>query len=183
MSQKYYITTPIYYVNDKPHIGHAYTTLACDVMARFKRLDGYDVTFLTGTDEHGQKVEKAAEAKDLTPQDFTDQVSLNFRDLTKTMGFSNDDFIRTTEGRHKAACQRIWSILRDNGNIRLGNYEGWYSVRDETFFAETELVDGMAGAPWNGLRSHHTFSTFRHGKTSYWRFIRKPLLCRARNPI
>ena len=149
MSQSYYITTPIYYVNDKPHIGHAYTTLACDVMARFKRLDGYDVTFLTGTDEHGQKVEKAAEAAGLTPQHFTDQVSQNFRDLTKAMDFSNDDFIRTTEERHKAACQRIWAILQDNGNIRLGKYEGWYSVRDETFFAETELVDGMAptGAP------------------------------------
>lgn len=149
MSQNYYITTPIYYVNDKPHIGHAYTTLACDVMARFKRLDGYDVTFLTGTDEHGQKVEKAAEAADLTPQHFTDKVSQNFRDLTKAMDFSNDDFIRTTEDRHKAACQRIWSILHDNGNIRLGKYEGWYSVRDETFFAEAELVDGMAptGAP------------------------------------
>ena len=149
MSQNYYITTPIYYVNDKPHIGHAYTTLACDVMARFKRLDGYDVTFLTGTDEHGQKVEKAAEAADLTPQHFTDQVSQNFRDLTKAMNFSNDDFIRTTEKRHKAACQRIWSILQGNGNIRLGKYEGWYSVRDETFFSETELVGGMAptGAP------------------------------------
>ena len=92
MSQSYYITTPIYYVNDKPHIGHAYTTLACDVMARFKRLDGYDVTFLTGTDEHGQKVEKAAEAAGITPKHFTDQVSQNFRDLTKAMDFSNDDF-------------------------------------------------------------------------------------------
>ncbi len=149
MSQTYYLTTPIYYVNDKPHIGHAYTTLACDVMARFKRLDGYDVNFLTGTDEHGQKVEKAAEAADLTPQRFTDQVSQNFRDLTKAMNFSNNDFIRTTEERHKAACQRIWSILQDNGNIKLGKYEGWYSVRDETFFNESELVDGMAptGAP------------------------------------
>ena len=149
MSEKYYITTPIYYVNDKPHIGHAYTTLACDVMARFKRLDGYEVTFLTGTDEHGQKVEKAAKAANLTPQHFTDQVSQNFLDLTRTMDFSNDDFIRTTEDRHKAACQKIWSIIKDNGNIRLGKYAGWYSVRDETFFAETELVDGMAptGAP------------------------------------
>jgi methionyl-tRNA synthetase len=144
MSQNYYITTPIYYVNDKPHIGHAYTTLACDVLARFKTLDGYDVTFLTGTDEHGQKVEKAAEAAGLTPQCFTDQVSQNFRDLTKGMNFANNDFIRTTEDRHKAACQKIWSILRENGHITLGKYEGWYSVRDETFFTETELVDGVA---------------------------------------
>ena len=122
MSQTFYVTTPIYYVNDKPHIGHAYTTLACDVMARFKRLDGYDVTFLTGTDEHGQKVEKAAEAADLEPQLFTDQVSQNFRDLTNAMVFSNDDFIRTTEDRHRVACHRIWSILQDNGSITLGKY-------------------------------------------------------------
>ena len=149
MSQTYYITTPIYYVNDKPHIGHAYTTLSCDVMARFKRLDGYDVTFLTGTDEHGQKVEKAAEVAGVTPQKFTDQVSQNFRDLTVKLNFSNDDFIRTTEDRHKEACQKIWSILQENGHITLGKYEGWYSVRDETFFTETELVDGKAptGAP------------------------------------
>ena len=149
MSQNYYITTPIYYVNDKPHIGHAYTTLACDVLARFKRLDGYDVTFLTGTDEHGQKVEKAAEVAGLTPQSFTDQVSQNFHDLTKNMNFSNDDFIRTTEERHKVACQKIWAILEEKGHIKLGKYEGWYSVRDETFYTETELVDGKAptGAP------------------------------------
>jgi len=149
MSQTYYITTPIYYVNDKPHIGHAYTTLSCDVMARFKRLDGYDVTFLTGTDEHGQKVEKAAQVAGVTPQKFTDQVSQNFRDLTAKLNFSNDDFIRTTEDRHKQACQKIWSILQDNGHITIGKYEGWYSVRDETFFTETELVDGKAptGAP------------------------------------
>ena len=149
MSKNYYITTPIYYVNDKPHIGHAYTTLACDVLARFKRLDGYDVTFLTGTDEHGQKVEKAAEFAGLTPQIFTDQVSQNFQDLTKNMNFSNDDFIRTTEERHKAACQKIWLILEKNGHITLGKYEGWYSVRDEAFYTEIELVDGQAptGAP------------------------------------
>ncbi|MBL8831185.1 MAG: class I tRNA ligase family protein, partial [Rhodospirillales bacterium] len=95
--KSYYITTPIYYVNDVPHIGHAYTTLACDVLARFKRLDGYDVFFLTGTDEHGQKVEKAAVAAGMSPKDFTDKVSANFRALAATMGFSNDDFIRTTE--------------------------------------------------------------------------------------
>ena len=149
MSQTYYITTPIYYVNDKPHIGHAYTTLACDVLARFKRLDGYEVTFLTGTDEHGQKVEKAAEVAGLTPQKFTDQVSRNFQDLTKRMNFSNDDFIRTTENRHKAACQELWMILKEKGHIQLGKYEGWYSVRDETFYTENELIDGVAptGAP------------------------------------
>ncbi|MDP6259008.1 MAG: class I tRNA ligase family protein, partial [Rhodospirillales bacterium] len=103
----FYITTPIYYVNDAPHIGHAYTTLACDVLARFKRLDGYDVKFLTGTDEHGQKVEKSAEKAGMDPQAFTDKVSQNFRDLAVSMNFSNDDFIRTTEERHKISCQDI----------------------------------------------------------------------------
>ena len=100
MSSPFYITTPIYYVNDVPHIGHAYTTLACDVMARFKRLDDFEVFFLTGTDEHGQKVETAANNKGLKPQDFVDDVSVNFRSLLKCMNFSNDDFIRTTEKRH-----------------------------------------------------------------------------------
>ena len=148
-SRRFYITTPIYYVNDKPHIGHAYTTLACDVLARFKRLDGYEVMFLTGTDEHGQKVEKAAQDNGVTPQAFTDAVSENFRDLTARMNFSNDDFIRTTEARHRAACQEIWTILMDRGHIKLGSYAGWYAVRDEAFYTETEIVDGKAptGAP------------------------------------
>ena len=145
----FYVTTPIYYVNDKPHIGHAYTTLACDVLARFKRLDGYDVMFLTGTDEHGQKVEKAAQDKGVSPQAFTDSVSQNFRDLTGRMNFSNDDFIRTTEPRHRAACQALWRRLLDRGHISLGSYAGWYAVRDEAFYTETEIVDGKApsGAP------------------------------------
>ena len=149
MSKKFYITTPIYYVNDKPHIGHAYTTLACDVMARFKRLDGFDVKFLTGTDEHGQKVEKAAQAAEISPQEFTNRVSQNFRDLTAQLNFSNDDFIRTTEDRHKLACQQLWRILLDKGYIRLDSYAGWYAVRDEAFYTKDEIVDGKAptGAP------------------------------------
>jgi len=148
-TKKYYLTTPIYYVNDKPHIGHAYTTLACDFLARFKRLDGYDVTFLTGTDEHGQKVEKAANDAGITPQSFTDSVSQNFRDLTAAMNFSNDDFIRTTEERHRATCHKLWSILLERGHIFLDSYKGWYAVRDEAFYTEAELVDGKAptGAP------------------------------------
>ncbi|TAH36585.1 MAG: methionine--tRNA ligase, partial [Alphaproteobacteria bacterium] len=109
MTQKnFYITTPIYYVNDAPHIGHAYTTLACDVLSRFKRLDGYNVRFLTGTDEHGQKVEKAAEKAGMAPQAFTDKVSQNFRDLCRTMNYSEDDFIRTTEPRHLKCAQAFW---------------------------------------------------------------------------
>ena len=147
----YYITTPIYYVNDVPHIGHAYTTLACDVLARFMRLDGKKVHFLTGTDEHGQKVEKSAAAHGMTPQAFTDKVSQSFRDLAKAMNFSNDDFIRTTEPRHKAACQALWKKLAASkapdgqDNIYKDKYAGWYSVRDEAFYGEDEMRDGPDG--------------------------------------
>ncbi len=146
----FYVTTPIYYVNDQPHIGHAYTTLACDALARFMRLDGKRVRFLTGTDEHGQKVEQAArDAGGLDPQAFTDRVSRRFRDLAEALGCSNDDFIRTTEDRHKAAVTDLWRRLEASGDIYLGKYAGWYAVRDEAFYAESELVDGRAptGAP------------------------------------
>ena len=141
----YYVTTPIYYVNDSPHIGHAYTTLACDVLARFLRLDGYDVHFLTGTDEHGQKVEKAAADAGMAPKLFTDKVSQNFRGLGQLMNYSNDDFIRTTEERHIRASQAIWTALKQNGHIYLGSYEGWYAVRDEAFYGEGELTLGADG--------------------------------------
>ena len=161
---RYYLTTPIYYVNDAPHIGHAYTTLACDVLARFKRLDGYDVKFLTGTDEHGQKVEKSAQAAGVPPKDFTDRVSQNFRDLAVLMGFSNDDFIRTTEPRHLASCQALWDSLIQRGEIYLGSYAGWYSVRDEAFWAadETTLHPGgnrtaPTGAPVEWLEEPSYF--------------------------
>lgn len=146
----YYITTPIYYVNDSPHIGHAYTTLACDVLARFMRLDGRDVRFVTGTDEHGQKVEKAAQAAGMDPQAFTDTVSQNFRNLSAALNFSNDDFIRTTEARHARACQDLWQRLRDADEIYLDKYAGWYAVRDEAFYGENELTtlpDGRRVAP------------------------------------
>ena len=126
---RYYITTPIYYVNDAPHIGHAYTTLACDAMARFKRLDGYDVMFLTGTDEHGQKVEKSARAAGREPLEFCDEISENFRDLAAAMNFSNDGFIRTTEERHRRASQHRWRRLEERGPIYLDSYAGWSSVR------------------------------------------------------
>ena len=143
--KRYYLTSPIYYVNDSPHIGHAYTTLSCDVLARFKRLDGYEVFFLTGTDEHGQKVEKSARAADLEPQEFTDRVSQNFRRLADYMNFSHDDFIRTTEPRHRDSSQAIWTALRNNGHIYLGTYSGWYAIQDEAFYAESELEDGPDG--------------------------------------
>lgn len=144
-TKTFYITTPIYYVNDKPHIGHAYTTLACDALARFKRLDGFEVRFLTGTDEHGQKVEKSAMAAGVAPLAFCDGVSQNFRDLAKAMKVTNDDFIRTTEPRHQAATQELWRRLEERGQIYLGGYQGWYSVRDEAFFAESELTKGANG--------------------------------------
>ena len=148
-SGAFYVTTPIYYVNDSPHIGHAYTTLACDALARFMRLDGRKVHFLTGTDEHGQKVEKAAREAGLDPQTFTDRVSQRFRDLAAAINCSNDDFIRTTEPRHKASVAALWERLIASGDIYLGKYAGWYSVRDEAFYAESELVEGKAptGAP------------------------------------
>ncbi len=141
----FYITTPIYYVNDVPHIGHAYTTLACDVLARYRRLKGDQVMFLTGTDEHGQKVESSAAAKGLAPQDFVDEVSTRFRELTALMAFSNDDFIRTTEARHKKSAQAVWQRLNANDHIYLGAYAGWYSVRDEAYYTESELITGNNG--------------------------------------
>lgn len=142
---RYYVTTPIYYANDVPHIGHAYTSLACDVLARFKRLDGYDVIFLTGTDEHGQKIAKAAADAGMEPQPFTDKISQTFRDLAKALNLSNDDFIRTTEVRHKKACQALWNELLKRGEIYLGKYAGWYAVRDEAYYGEDELTDGPNG--------------------------------------
>jgi methionyl-tRNA synthetase len=150
MTQKFYITTPIYYVNAAPHIGHAYTSIAADVMARFKRLDGYDVFFLTGTDEHGQKVEQAAAAAGVDPQTFTDRVSADFRAMSDAMGVSYDDWIRTTEPRHKVSCAELWRRIEANGDIYLGHYEGWYAVRDEAFYDESELTvraDGSRVAP------------------------------------
>ncbi|HKR18737.1 MAG TPA: methionine--tRNA ligase [Stellaceae bacterium] len=148
---KFYLTTPIYYVNDSPHLGHAYTSVACDALARFKRLDGDRVLFLTGTDEHGQKVAKSARDAGVEPQAFCDRVSENFRAMTKLMNISNDQFIRTTEPRHIAASQAIWQAIakskspKGRENIYLGKYSGWYAVRDEAFYGEDELTKGPDG--------------------------------------
>jgi len=144
MKSKFYITTPIYYVNDRPHIGHAYTSVACDVLARFMRLEGREVKFLTGTDEHGQKVEKSAAAKGVPPKEFVAQGAVHFRDMAREMDISNDDFIRTTEPRHLAGAQDLWRRIKDAGYIYLGSYAGWYAVRDEAFYDESELVNGKA---------------------------------------
>lgn len=143
-SKHFYITTPIYYVNDRPHIGHAYTSVACDVMARFKRLDGFRVKFLTGTDEHGQKVEKSAKNTNTPPQQFVDGNAAHFRDMATLMNISADDFIRTTEPRHIASAQALWQRMQERGHIYLGSYAGWYAVRDEAYYAESELVNGKA---------------------------------------
>lgn len=141
----FYITTPIYYVNDSPHIGHAYTTIAADVMARFMALDGHEVFFLTGTDEHGQKVAKAAEKAGITPQEFVDDVSQRFRRLVASgdnlLNVSNGDFVRTTEERHKRAAQELWRRIEANGYIYKDHYGGWYAVRDEAYYAESELIE------------------------------------------
>lgn len=143
-TNNFYITTPIYYVNDRPHIGHAYTSVACDVLARFKRLSGVNVKFLTGTDEHGQKVEKSAAAQGITPQAMADANSQAFRDMAAQMNISNDDFIRTTEPRHIKSAQALWKKMVEKGHIYLGAYSGWYAVRDEAYYQESELVNGKA---------------------------------------
>jgi methionyl-tRNA synthetase len=142
MTKKFYITTPIYYVNARPHIGHAYTTIACDTIARRHRMLGDDTWFLTGTDEHGQKIERAAQAAGKTPQKFTDEISGEFRALWERMGLTPDDFIRTTSERHQQGVQALWRKIRDNGYIYKGTYTGQYCVSDELY------VDAVGpGAP------------------------------------
>lgn len=140
MSNKnFYITTAISYVNGAPHLGHAYESILTDVIARFKRLDGYDTMFLTGTDEHGEKVAKTAEQNGMSAKEFADKNAATFVEMTKTLNISNDDFIRTTEERHYKAAQALWLQLKEQGDIYLDKYEGWYSVREEAYFAEDEL--------------------------------------------
>jgi methionyl-tRNA synthetase len=141
MKPAFYVTTPIYYVNDVPHIGHAYTTLAADVLARYKRLKGFDVFFLTGTDEHGQKVEKAANAAGETPLELADRVMKRFQALWDKLEISNTDFIRTTQERHKKGVSTLFQRVLDKGDIYLGEYEDWYCTPCETFWTETQLID------------------------------------------
>ena len=138
--KSFYITTAISYANAAPHIGHAYEAIGADVMARFKRLDGFDVYFVTGTDEHGQKVEKSAQAAGMSPQEFVDKIAVLFSDMCKSMNVSYDQFIRTTADFHKKASQAIWQKMEANGDIYLNKYAGWYSTRDERFYTEDELT-------------------------------------------
>ena len=160
----FYITTAISYPNGKPHIGHAYELIATDAMARFQRLDGRDVFFLTGTDEHGQKMQQTARAEGITAQELADRNSAEFRQMATLLNASNDDFIRTTEPRHHEACKAIWNRMADNGDIYKDRYAGWYSVRDEAFYQEneTELRDdgvryGPQGTPVEWVQEESYF--------------------------
>ena len=141
MNKNFYITTPIYYPSAKPHMGHAYSSIIADFFARFKKIDGFNVNFLTGTDEHGLKIQRAAEKKSLDTLKFCDEISQTFRDLSKTLNLTNTDFIRTTEDRHKKSVQYLWNQLEKNDDIYLSKYSGWYSVSDEAFYTKDEIED------------------------------------------
>ena len=143
--KKFYITTPIYYVNDVPHIGHAYTTVICDTIANFNKWLGNEVNFLTGTDEHGQKVEKSALKANMDPQTFTDNVSTSFKKLASKLEINNTDFIRTTEDRHIKSVKHLWNILVNKGDIYIDKYSGWYSIRDEAFYSNDEIIEDKNG--------------------------------------
>ncbi len=152
MSKNFYITTPIYYPSAKPHMGHAYSSIIADFFARFKKIDDHEVYFLTGTDEHGLKIQRAAEKQKMDPKSFCDEISKTFENLTKTLNLSNTDFIRTTENRHKNSVQNLWNILQKNQQIYLSKYSGWYSVSDEAFYNEDEVEekDGVKIAKSSG---------------------------------
>ena len=140
--KKFYITTPIYYPSDKLHIGHTYCTVATDAMARYKRLQGYNVKFLTGTDEHGQKIEEKAAAKGISPKEYVDGIADEVKAVWDSVGTSYDKFMRTTDDYHVETVQKIFKKLYDQGDIYKGSYEGWYCVPDESFFTESQVVDG-----------------------------------------
>jgi methionyl-tRNA synthetase len=145
MAEPYYLTTAISYPNGKPHIGHAYEVIAADVIARFKRLQGYDVRFQTGTDEHGLKMAQKARDLAITPKELSDEMSQHFIDMSAKLNIGYDVFLRTTEQRHHTASQELWRRMETNGDLYLDRYEGWYSVRDEAYYDEAELTDGQAG--------------------------------------
>ena len=149
---KFYITTPIYYPSGEPHMGHAYSSILADVFARFNRNNNKEVYFLTGTDEHGLKIQKAAEKAKLDPLVFCDKLSKIFIDLTKKLNLSNDDFIRTTEKRHHSAVNDLWNKLVDSGDIYLSKYKGWYSISDEAYYSSEEVLkkDGKNVAVTSG---------------------------------
>tara|TARA_Y100000590_G_scaffold86411_1_gene96778 strand:- start:3122 stop:4660 length:1539 start_codon:yes stop_codon:yes gene_type:complete len=141
MNKNFYITTPIYYPSANPHMGHAYSSIIADFFARLKKIQGFDVFFLTGTDEHGQKIQRAAEKKKMDPLSFCDEISKTFRDLSKTLNLSNNDFIRTTEKRHAKSVNYLWDVLKKKNEIYLSKYSGWYSVSDEAFYSNDEIEE------------------------------------------
>ncbi len=175
MDKNFYITTPIYYPSAKPHMGHAYSSIIADFFARFKKIDGFNVYFLTGTDEHGLKIQRSAEKLNKDPKTFCDEISKTFEDLTKTLNLSNTDFIRTTEERHKKSVQNLWNILEKNKQIFLSKYSGWYSVSDEAFYNEDEVEnkDGIKVAKTSGSSVEWVEEESFFFKLSEWE---KPLL-------
>ena len=175
MNKNYYITTPIYYPSAKPHMGHAYSSIIADFFARFKKIDGFNVYFLTGTDEHGLKIQRSAEKLNKDPKSFCDEISKTFEDLTKTLNLSNTDFIRTTEKRHKVSVQNLWNILEKNNQIFLSKYSGWYSVSDEAFYNEDEVEekDGLKISKSSGSTVEWVEEESFFFKLSEWE---KPLL-------
>ncbi len=175
MNKNYYITTPIYYPSAKPHMGHAYSSIIADFFARFKKIDGFKVHFLTGTDEHGLKIQRSAEKQNKDPKSFCDEISKIFEDLTKTLNLSNSDFIRTTENRHKKSVQNLWKKLKKNKQIYLSKYSGWYSVSDEAFYNDDEVEekDGIKIAKNSGSLVEWVEEESFFFKLSNWE---KPLL-------
>ena len=175
MKKNYYITTPIYYPSAKPHMGHAYSSIAADVIARFKQIEGYNVFYLTGTDEHGMKIQKAAEKNNKDPQEFCNEISKAFVDLTKILNLSNSDFIRTTEERHKSTVVKLWNILDKNEQIYLSKYAGWYSISDEAYYSEEEIddIDGQKFSKSSGSKVEWMEEESFFFKLSEWQ---KPLL-------
>ena len=174
MDKYYYITTPIYYPSAKPHMGHAYSSIVCDVFSRFKTIDGYKVHFLTGTDEHGLKIQRASEESKMNPLDFCNKISKTFKDLCSTLNLSNTDFIRTTENRHKISVQHLWKELEKSGDIYLSKYSGWYSVSDEAFYSDEEIVTKNGKKYplypvqlWSGLRRSLFFLNYLSGRKHY----------------
>ncbi len=175
MSKNFYITTPIYYPSAKPHMGHAYSSIVSDFFARLKKIQGYEVFFLTGTDEHGQKIQRAAEIEKKDPLKFCDEISKTFENLCKSLNLSNNDFIRTTEERHKKSVEHLWKVLEDKNEIYLSKYSGWYSVSDEAFYTNEEIeeIDGIKKSKSSGSKVEWVEEESYFFKLSKWQ---EPLL-------
>ncbi len=175
MSKNFYITTPIYYPSAKPHMGHAYSSIVSDFFARLKKIQGYDVFFLTGTDEHGQKIQRAAQIEKKDPLKFCDEISKTFENLCKSLNLSNNDFIRTTEERHKKSVEHLWKVLEDKNEIYLSKYSGWYSVSDEAFYTNDEIeeIDGTKKSKSSGSKVEWVEEESYFFKLSKWQ---EPLL-------